>query len=158
HRGAMPAQLDANLRTLDRLQKDLNTLDDAIKSAELTQAEERKNAAEERRALQDLLVLQSTAPASALPSQLLDPKLPAPTTLETLKQELAKRGATLKENYPDIVYIKKQIEELSKTGSQQPDPSTPSGASAPGTNAEPAPAAISMPTPAAPKEAAHPTR
>src|SRR5215831_19518028 len=158
HRGAMPAQLDANLRTLDRLQKDLNTLDDSIKSAEVTQAEERKNAAEERRVLQDLLLLQSTAPASALPSQPLDPKLQAPTKLEAFKQELAKLRATFNENYPDIVSIKKQIEELSKTAPQQPEPSIPSGNSAPGTNAEPVPAATSMPTPAATKEAAHPAR
>jgi hypothetical protein len=53
HRGALPAQLDTNLRTLDRLQKDLNTLDDSIRSAELALAEERKNAVEERRLLQD---------------------------------------------------------------------------------------------------------
>ena len=160
HRGAMPAQLDANLRTLDRLQKDLNAIDDSIKSAELTQAEERKNAAEERRVLQDLMLLQSTT--SALQPQPLAPKLQAPTELEALKQELARLRGTFNENYPDIVSIKKQIEELSKTAPQQPESSTPSGASAPGTNAElaalPSPAATSMPTPAVTKEAAHPAR
>ncbi len=156
HRGAMPAQLDANLRTLDRLQKDLNAIDDSIKSAELTQAEERKNAAEERR------VLQSTTTTSALQPQPLAPKLQAPTKLEALKQELARLRGTFNENYPDIISIKKQIEELSKTAPQQPESSTPSGASAPGTNAElaalPSPAATSIPTPAVTKEAAHPAR
>src|SRR5215467_8485169 len=154
HRGALPAQLDANLRTLDRLQKDLSAIDDSIKSAELTQAEERKNAAEKRRMQQDLMLSQSTAPTSALPSQPLDPQLQAPTKLEAFKQELAKLRATFNENYPDIVSIKKQIEELSKTVPQQPEPSIPSGAAASGTNTEPAPVATSMSTLAAPKETA----
>ena len=79
HRGALPAQLDANLRTLDRLQKDLNAIDDSIKSAELTQAEERKNAAEKRRELEELTLLQSPATTSALQPQSLEPKLQAPT-------------------------------------------------------------------------------
>ena len=162
HRGAMPAQLDANLRTLDRLQKDLSAIDDSIKSAELTQAEERKNAAEKRRMQQDLMLLQSTAPTSALQPQPLAPKLQTPTKLEVLKQELARLRATFNENYPDIVAIKKQVEELSKTAPQQSEPSTPSEAPAPGTSAELAalqsPAATSIPIPAATKEAAQPAR
>jgi uncharacterized protein involved in exopolysaccharide biosynthesis len=85
HRGAMPAQLEANLRTLDRLQRDLNALDDSIKSVELTQAEARKNAAEERRIVQDRMLLQPTT--SALPPQPLAPKLQAPLKLEALKPQ-----------------------------------------------------------------------
>jgi polysaccharide chain length determinant protein (PEP-CTERM system associated) len=159
HRGAMPAQLDANLRTLDRLQKDLSAIDDSIKSAELTQAEERKNAAEKRRMQQDLMLLQSTAPTSALQPQPQATKLQTPTKLEALKQELARLRATFNENYPDIVAIKKQVEELSKTAPQQSEPSTPSGAPEPGTSAElAAPAATSIPIPAATKEAIQPAR
>ena len=162
HQGAMPAQLEANLRTLDRLQRDLNALDDSIKSAELTQPEARKNAAEERRVVQDRMLLQPTATTSALPPQPLAPKLQAPPKLEALKQELARLRVTFNENYPDIVSIKKQIEELSNIAPQQPEPSTQSIASAPGTTAEPAvlssPAAASIPTPVATKEAAHPAR
>jgi capsular exopolysaccharide synthesis family protein len=162
HRGAMPAQLDANLRTLDRLQIDLNALDDSIKRAELTQAEERKNAAEERRARQDLMLLQPTVTTSVFQPQSLELKPQVPTKLEALKQELARLRATFNENYPDIVSIKKQIEEVSTTAPQQPELSTPSRASAPGTNAElaalPSPAATSIPTPAATKEAAYPAR
>jgi succinoglycan biosynthesis transport protein ExoP len=155
HRGAMPAQLEANLRTLDRLQRDLNALDDSIKSVELTQAEARKNAAEERRIVQDRMLLQPTT--SALPPQPLAPKLQAPPKLEALKQELARLRVTFNENYPDIVSIKKQIEELSNTAPQQPEPSTQSGGPAPRTIAElavlPSPAAASIPAPAATKEA-----
>ena len=77
HRGALPAQLDANLRTLDRFQKDLNAIDDSIKSGELTQAEERKNAAEERKALQDLTLLQST-PLPVLSAAATGSEAPSP--------------------------------------------------------------------------------
>src|SRR5215510_1249101 len=131
HRGAMPAQLDANLRTLDRLQRDLNAIDDSIKRAELTQVEERKNAAEERRVLQDLMLLQPTVTPSVFQPQSLGLKPQAPTKLEALKQELARLRATFNENYPDIVSIKKQIEEVSTTAPQQPELSTPSRAPAP---------------------------
>gem|GEM_PF-289811 len=162
HRGAMPAQLDANLRTLDRLQIDLNAIDDSIKRAELTQVEERKNAAEERRVRQDLMPLQPTVTTSVFQPQSLDLKPQVPTKLEALKQELARLRATFNENYPDIISIKKQIEEVSTTAPQQPELSTPSRAPAPGTNAElaalPSPAATSIPTPAATKEAAYPAR
>src|SRR5262249_53314997 len=112
--------------------------------------------------VQDRMLLQPTATTSALPPQPLAPKLQAPPKLEALKQELARLRVTFNENYPDIVSIKKQIEELSNTVPQQPEPSTQSGASAPGTTAELAvltsPAAASIPTPAATKEAAHPAR
>src|SRR5215813_9903084 len=162
HRGAMPVQLEANLRTLERLQRDLNALDDSNKSAELIQAEARKNAAEERRVVQDRMLVQPTATTSALLPQPLAPKLQASPKLEALKQELARLRVTFNENYPDIVSIKKQIEELSNTAPQQPEPSTQSGAPAPGTTAElavlPAPAAASIPAPAAPKEAVHSAR
>jgi uncharacterized protein involved in exopolysaccharide biosynthesis len=155
HRGALPAQLDANLRTLDRLQKDLNAIDDSIKSAELALVEERKNAEEKRRALQELMLLQ---PATSAP-QPLEPKLQAPPKLEALKQDLARLRATFNENYPDIISIKKQIEELEKTAQNQPALSAPSGTPAPETNSEqaalPSLAATSMPIPAASKEAAH---
>jgi polysaccharide biosynthesis transport protein len=122
HRGALPAQLDANLRTLDRLQQELNSINDSIKSAEL-QAEERKHAVEEQRRLQELMRFtnqQPTAPESVVPKP--NPKL------EALKQDLARLRATFNENYPDIISIKKQIEELSQTATQQPEPSAPTSA------------------------------
>src|SRR5437762_8111276 len=51
--------------------------------------------------------------------------------------ELDKPGSSATvSNYPDIVAIKKQVEELSKTDPHQSEPSTPSGAPAPGTSAE----------------------
>lgn len=162
HRVAMPAQLEANLRTLDRLQRDLNALDDSVKSAELTQPEARKNAAEERRVVQERMLLQPAATTSALPPQPLAPKLQAPPKLEALKQELARLRVTFNENYPDIVSIKRQIEELSNTAPQRLESSTQLGAPAPGTTAEVAvllsPATVSIPTPAATKEAAQPAR
>src|SRR5262249_27631079 len=99
-------------------------------------------------------------PTSALQPQPLASKLQTPTKLEALKQELARLRATFNENYPDIVAIKKQVEELSKTAPQQSESSTPSEAPAPGTSAElaaqPSPAATSLPIPTATKEAVQP--
>jgi capsular exopolysaccharide synthesis family protein len=162
HRGALPEQLEANLRTLDRLQKDLNATEDSIKSAELTLAEERKSAAEKRRVLPELTRSQSTTTPSALQPQPLDVKLQAPPRLEALKQELARLRATFHESYPDIVSIKKQIEDLDKTAQQQSEPLAPVAASRPGTSAaltaSQSPAVPSLPLPAAAKEAAHPVR
>jgi capsular exopolysaccharide synthesis family protein len=162
HRGALPAQLDANLRILDRLQKDLNATEDSIKSAEQTQAQEHKNAAEKRRVLQELTLLQSTTTPSALQPQPLDVKLQAPPKLEALKQELARLRATFNENYPDIVSLKKQIEDLDQIDLKQSEPSTPDAAPGPrpsaASTALPSPAAPSLPLPAAAKEAAHPVR
>jgi capsular exopolysaccharide synthesis family protein len=162
HRGALSAQLDANLRALDSLQKDLHATEDSIKSAELTQVEERKNAAEKRRVQQELTRLESTTTPSALQPQPLDERFQVLPKLETLKQELARLRTTFHENYPDIISIKKQIEELDKTAQQQSEPSTPVAAPAPRTRAIvatlPAPAATSPPLPAAAKETAHPVR
>jgi uncharacterized protein involved in exopolysaccharide biosynthesis len=156
HRGALPAQLDANLGTLDRLQKDLQATEDAIKNAELTQAEERKNAAEKRRVLQERSLLQSTTTPSAVQPQPLDAKLQASPKLETLKQELARLRTTFHENYPDIVLIKKQIEELDTTAQQQSEPSYPVATLAPGTGAvlaaPPSPTTTSLPLAAVAKE------
>jgi polysaccharide biosynthesis transport protein len=156
HRGALPAQLEANLRTLDRLQKDLNATEDSIKSAELTLAEERKNAAEKRRVLQELTLSQSTTPPSALQPQPLDVKPQAPPKLEALKQELARLRAMFHESYPDIVSIKKQIEDLDKTAQQQSESSPSVAAPGPRPSAAltalPSPAVPSLPIPAVAKE------
>jgi succinoglycan biosynthesis transport protein ExoP len=154
HRGALPAQLETNLRTLDRLQQDLNAIDDSIKRAELALAEERQNAVEERRLLQDftLLSLQPAAMTSA--PQPLDRKSQTSPKLEALMQELARLRATFNENYPDIVSLKKQIEELSQMVAQQPETSAPSGALSPGISAE----LTALPTPAATQGASKPAR
>jgi protein tyrosine kinase modulator len=158
HRGALPAQLDANLRTLDRLQQDLNATEDAIKSAELTQAGERKKAAEKRRVLQELTLSQSTTAPNVQQPQPQDAKLQALPKLEALKQELARLRVTFHESYPDIISIKKHIEDLDKTAPPQSASSPPVAAPAFRTSAAltalPSPAAPSLPLPATAKEAA----
>jgi polysaccharide biosynthesis transport protein len=100
--GALPEQMTANLRTLDRLQVELQTGNDALKSAE-----DRK--------------LLYQAQLSDLEKQLAGPKPgTVPDTasaglssrLEQLKEELARLQAQYKESYPDIGLLKKQIREL----------------------------------------------
>lgn len=135
NRGALPAQLDANLRTLDRLQQELNAANDTIKSTELAIVEERRGLAEERRLIQDFTALATSAEAP-LPTQQAVAKAPAGNPrVEALKQELSRLRATFNENYPDIVSLKKQIEEFSQSaeGPQEAQASaSPAGAASAG--------------------------
>lgn len=93
HMGSLPGQMDANLRTLDRLQMELQTVSEALKNAE-----DRKN----------LLEAQLSPGLKGLTA--------APTSLEAeierLKTELANLLSVYKENYPDILIIKNRIKEI----------------------------------------------
>ncbi|MBI5644318.1 MAG: hypothetical protein HY954_12690 [Deltaproteobacteria bacterium] len=88
--GSLPEQLDANLRTLDRLQMELQNVAAGIRTNE-----DRKVFLE-----QEL----KRSPAAALP--------PVSAELERLRGELALLLSMFKENYPDVVIIKKRIKEL----------------------------------------------
>lgn len=131
HRGALPAQLDTNLRTLDRLQQELTSINDVIGKTEMVQLAEQKRAEEERKMLQEILSIANTAPTpTALPVR------SSQTRLEALKQELVKLQATFNESYPDVVALKKQIEEFSQSESQAPDAQVTPGLQALGGSGE----------------------
>ncbi len=106
--GALPGQLEPNLRTLDRLQIELQSINESLKNAE-----DRKAFLEEQ-----LNLATSVAPASGRGETV--------TTYNSLDEELAalqKKLAELlsyyTENYPDVIFIKNRIqsieEELAKT-------------------------------------------
>lgn len=100
HRGSLPEQLDANLRTLDRLQMELQTVNGA-----LTNAEDRKNMLEGRQnMLEAQLSISSQTP----------PLVPLPLEIELgkLKTELARLLSVYKENYPDVVTVRGRIKEI----------------------------------------------
>lgn len=149
HRGALPAQLDTNLRTLDRLQQELNAVNTSIKDVEMALAEERKQALEERRLLQEMMRFATPLPTTNADAQ--SARAPHPK-VAALKQELARLRATFNENYPDIVAIKRQIEELTQEGAQPQEVSTASGtpASSPGADA------VRLATPVSPLPGAPP--
>ena len=109
HLGELPQQMEANLRTLDRLQADLtNSTESLNKSGERLTALER--------AIKEYSDLGSSA--SPLPFERdrrggdvrsVDPRI---TRLKELRQKLSELLATYKESYPDIVYLKEEIRRL----------------------------------------------
>jgi succinoglycan biosynthesis transport protein ExoP len=99
HNGALPEQLDANLRTLDRLQLELQALDEALRSAE------------ERKFLYTQQLKNNTA-VPVLNGTLLASKSPLEIELEEIKRNLARLQAQFQDHYPDIVVLKNRIKEL----------------------------------------------
>jgi polysaccharide chain length determinant protein (PEP-CTERM system associated) len=99
HRGALPEQLEANLRTLDRLQLELQTTNETLRNLE------------ERRVLYEQQL--SRAEDESVPDAASQPK-PDPREMELagLKRELARLQAQFNDNYPDIIILKKRINEI----------------------------------------------
>lgn len=101
HRGALPEQLDANLRTLDRLQLELQNVGEALRSAE------------DRRVFYQQQL--KGAMANQTPGIVVQPPSnPLGAELRTLKSELARLQAQFHDQYPDIVVLKKRIHETEK--------------------------------------------
>ncbi|MDH3605280.1 MAG: polysaccharide biosynthesis tyrosine autokinase [Candidatus Tectomicrobia bacterium] len=99
--GALPEQLDANINKLDRLQAELQTVNEA-----LLKAEEKKILYErELREAMTLPVDIKGAPAKPAPD-------PREAKLRQLKQDLARLRAQFTESYPDIPVAKGRIREL----------------------------------------------
>ena len=102
HMGALPEQMTTNLRTLDRLQVELQTINDGLKSAEdrklLYQAQ-----------LTDLERQITGLKAGTIPDT---STAGLASRIEQLKEELARLQVQYKENYPDIGLLKKQIRDL----------------------------------------------
>lgn len=89
--GSLPQQLEANLRTLDRLQLDLQAVRLDLKSAE-----DRKNLFENQ--------LKSGSP--------LEEKDSLRSELQALEKDLAIQLSMYKENYPDVILTKNRINEI----------------------------------------------
>ncbi|GIX49607.1 MAG: chain-length determining protein [Candidatus Tectimicrobiota bacterium] len=122
HRGALPEQLDANLRTLDRLQQELQSLNEALRTAEEQALLLERQLAE----LQQAETPQASAPEA--------PAVPLERELQQLRGQLALLQAQFNDNYPDILILKRRIAELEAQRGTVPE--APSGG-------EPAPAASS---------------
>ena len=108
HLGELPQQLDANLRSLDRLQADLTN-----STASLNKLEERLPALE--KAIKEFSDL---APSGIIPSGKegrLEDARPfdlRSARIRELKQKLNELLGTYKENYPDAVHLKEEIRQL----------------------------------------------
>lgn len=101
--GRLPDQLDANLRTLDRLQMEFQSVIDSLKTAE-----DRKIFLEQQL---NLLKTEQTPLSAATPSSPTPPS-PMKVELDRLKSELAALLSVYKENYPDVIIAKKRIKEI----------------------------------------------
>jgi polysaccharide biosynthesis transport protein len=100
HMGALPGQMDANLKTLDRLQLELQTINEALRTV-----------ADRKIALQRFaLEVKNSSESNQLTTR--TGELENLTSKKTkLKQDLAKLQAQFNDNYPDITILKKQISE-----------------------------------------------
>jgi polysaccharide chain length determinant protein (PEP-CTERM system associated) len=102
HMGALPEQMTINLRTLDRLQMELQTINDGLKSAEDRKLLYQAQLTDLER---QIAGLKAGTPPNAGAGGLVQ-------RLEQLKEELTRLQAQYKEHYPDIGLLKKQIRDL----------------------------------------------
>jgi polysaccharide biosynthesis transport protein len=106
--GALPQQMEANLRTLDRLQLDQQSVAQALKNAE-----DRKTFYEQQ------LAEMNAQGAPDQPDQL-------EAKLAKMKADLSRLQAEYKDSYPDIIMLKRQISEtetrLAKGEQEKPAP------------------------------------
>lgn len=108
HIGELPAQMEANLRTLDRLQTDLTTSRES-----LNKGGERLTALE--KAIREFSDLGSTDLVPVEKSgRTREPRPPDPrgVRVEELKQKLNELLGVYKENYPDVVHLRREIHQL----------------------------------------------
>lgn len=108
HLGELPGQMEANLRTLDRLQTDLTT-----SSESLNKAGERLTALE--KAIREFADAESTDEAPVGKSERMGNTKPLSSRgarLEELKQKLNELLGIYKENYPDVRHLREEIRRL----------------------------------------------
>lgn len=116
--GELPQQLEANLRSLDRIQSDLLATQLAKRSAqdrklvlektiELTRQRIEKAANQEREVDDQVFLESGIAPPIA-------ERPPSPQMLKLIqkKMDLAQLQTEYKESYPDIIMLKREIQEL----------------------------------------------
>ncbi|NGZ09603.1 MAG: hypothetical protein CV088_09480 [Nitrospira sp. LK70] len=104
----LPEQKEANLRTLDRLQTELNTTVETIHSLNARQSLFEKAAARyEQYEMNDGTASQPMPPLRNQPIQ-----DPLAIRLGELQKQLATLMATYKDTYPDVIFLKDEIKEL----------------------------------------------
>ena len=105
--GTLPEQLDANLRTLDRLQLELQNV-----TASIRQNEDRRMVLEEQ-----LRASPGAAPSPAVQNTLAG-------ELEGARAQLSQMLSLFKETYPDVIILKKRIKDLEAQLGAEPPPLT----------------------------------
>jgi polysaccharide chain length determinant protein (PEP-CTERM system associated) len=95
--GGLPQQLETNLRTLDRLQMDMQNVRTDIKNAE------------DRKILLESQLNQISSGTTEAPGVVVDPLA---AELARLQRDLSTLLATYKENYPDVITTRRRINEV----------------------------------------------
>ena len=108
HLGELPQQMDANLRTLDRLQTDLTNSTDALNKME-DRFVALEKAIRESSDLGSSEIVPLGRGGRVGDARPIDPRV---TRLRELKQKLNELLATYKDNYPDAVHLKEEIRQL----------------------------------------------
>ncbi len=108
HIGELPGQMEANLRTLDRLQTDLTTSSESLnKAGERLTALEKSIREFSDLGLTDMVpVEESRRMGGARP---IDPR---GARLQELKQKLNELLGIYKENYPDVAHLREEIRRM----------------------------------------------
>lgn len=106
HMGELPSQLEANLRTLDRLQLELQTTNDSLRGVE-----ERKVMLEKQMA--------EINPNLIVGTGISVPVDPRRARLATLQAELSLLSAAYTDKYPDIIRLKNEIDEIEKESQKE---------------------------------------
>lgn len=104
--GELPQQMEANLRSLDRLQLDLNGARDSVQAGSNRLAQLESQVAE---SVMNSRTESSTQPASQGQGRSSDPLI---SRLSELERTLATLSSEYRETYPDIVLTREEIEAL----------------------------------------------
>lgn len=99
--GSLPQQLDANLRTLDRLQTELQSIKNELKSAE------------DRKMVIEAQLGRGAVTVAGMPAN------PLQVELEGLQRELTTLLSRYRENYPDVIITKQKIADIKSQFSNQ---------------------------------------
>lgn len=109
HTGELPAQLDANLRSLDRLQADLTgTTESLNKAGERLTALERAIREFSNLESAEVLSIEGSSRRISIPK----PVEPRRARLAELKKNLNELLVMYKDTYPDVVHLREEIRRL----------------------------------------------
>jgi len=103
HLGVLPEQLEANLRTLDRLQLQLQSNGEALKTAEET-----------RRMLQQQLSQMQTMPMITVDEGSSEKSILESSSLDEIKARLEQLRVKYTEKHPEIIRLKRLIAQMEK--------------------------------------------
>lgn len=116
HMGQLPQQLDANLRILERLQQQLKTTSDGIKSAEDRMIILQSQIEQLKRPEPEPVVSESTIGPGAGQQIVISreriPEDPIVTQWNQLKRDLESARARYTENHPDVINLKRKIANI----------------------------------------------